>query len=46
MGYVIAAYGLVLGSLALYAGHLVRERAALRRALSKSASPGRKANPG
>lgn len=36
MGYLIAAYLLVLGSLALYTAHLGRSRRALRKSLSES----------
>ncbi len=46
MGYVIAAYVVVFGGLGGYWIHLVQERAALRRALAKSPSQERKANPG
>lgn len=35
MGYVIAAYGLALGGVAVYAIWLSRERRSLRRALSR-----------
>jgi hypothetical protein len=42
MGYVIAAYALVLASLALYTLHLGRARKALR----KSLSGGGKIEPG
>jgi len=34
MSYVLAAYGIVLGSLGLYAWHLQRSRSALRKSLS------------
>jgi len=33
MGYVIAAYGVTLGAIGLYLGHLIRERRRLARAL-------------
>lgn len=33
MGYVIAAYGVTLGTLAVYLAHLARERRRLARAL-------------
>lgn len=33
MGYVIAAYGVTLGAVLLYLGHLVRERRRLHREL-------------
>ncbi|UCE84994.1 MAG: heme exporter protein CcmD [Deltaproteobacteria bacterium] len=33
MGYVIAAYGLTIGAIAVYAIHLDRQRRALRREL-------------
>lgn len=46
MGYVIAAYAVVVGGLLAYGAHLVQERRALGRALSKSASPGRNRDPG
>jgi hypothetical protein len=34
MGYVVAAYGLVLGTLTLYSLHLTRTQKALRKSLS------------
>ncbi len=34
MGYVIAAYALVLGTLTLYSLHLTRSQKALRKSLS------------
>ena len=46
MGYLIAAYALVVGALVAYGVQLARERTQLRRALAKSASHERKANPG
>ncbi len=33
MGYVLAAYGIVIGTLGAYAVHLERQRRALRREL-------------
>jgi hypothetical protein len=36
MGYLIAAYAVVLASLALYTAHLGRVRSALRKSLSAS----------
>ena len=35
MGYVLTAYGIVLGTLGAYALHLERQRRALRRELSE-----------
>jgi hypothetical protein len=37
MGYVIAAYAVAIGAVALYFAHLVRERARLRRSLAERA---------
>jgi len=42
MGYVIAAYAVGIGGVALYAALLFRERRALRRRLSETTEP----NPG
>ena len=35
MGYVIAAYAVAIGAIALYFVHLVRERARLRKTLGE-----------
>ena len=42
MSYVLAAYGLTLGLLLLYAASLIRERSRLREQLSR----GGESNPG
>lgn len=39
MGYVIAAYGVTLGAIAIYLGHLVRERRRLARELAAPEGP-------
>ena len=36
MGYVVAAYAIVIGSVALYCVHLVRERGRLLRDLNET----------
>jgi hypothetical protein len=36
MGYVVAAYAIVIGAVSLYFAHLVRERGRLRRDLNES----------
>jgi hypothetical protein len=46
VGYVIAAYAVVLGALVAYGVQLARERRRLGAALAKCPSHEQKANPG